>query len=94
MATSDFLVWGNNQSCLLAKSSSKCLPTPTPLNIGYEVISMCSSEKHISFLTKEGFVFSYGVNLDGRLGVSTKSVDKVGYDAPVKVPIRERVIRI
>ena len=94
MASSEFLVWGNNQGNILARSGPKCLPTPSQLVIGFEIISLCASEKHISFLTKDGSVYSYGTNLDGRLGVSTKAVDKVSYDAPVKVPLKDKVIRI
>lgn len=94
MATSEFLVWGNNQSSLLSKEAGNCIPAPTHLSISYQIVSLCASEKHVSFLTKDGSVFSYGINLDGRLGVSTRAVDKVSYDAPVKVPIKDRVIRI
>lgn len=51
---SEFLVWGNNQSNLLSKSSSKCLSTPVPLSLPHEIVSICASEKHISLLTKDG----------------------------------------
>ena len=49
---SDFLVWGNNQSNILSRSASKCLSTPVPLSLPYEITAICASEKHISFLTK------------------------------------------
>lgn len=52
--SSDFLVWGNNQWGLLSKSTSKCLSTPMPLCLPYDIISVCASEKHISFVTKNG----------------------------------------
>lgn len=80
---SDFLVWGNNQSNLLSKSASKCLSTPVPLSLPYEIVSVCASEKHISFITKEGQLFCFGSNLDGRLGVSTRSVDKALSSEPI-----------
>lgn len=41
--SSDFLVWGNNQSSLLSKSSSKCLANPMPLSLPFEIVSICAS---------------------------------------------------
>jgi alpha-tubulin suppressor-like RCC1 family protein len=50
-----------------------------PLCLPYDIVSICASEKHISFVTREGDLFSYGSNLDGRLGVSTKLVSSVSF---------------
>lgn len=91
---SDFLVWGNNQLNLLSKSASQCLSTPVPLSLPYAISSICASEKHISFLTTEGELFSYGANLDGRLGVSTRAVDKASFTEPVKVDVGCKIIRV
>ena len=73
-AKSEFLVWGSNQSNLLSSSSVKSFNQPHPFQLPYDVISICASEKHVSFVTSNGSLYSYGSNLDGRLGVSTRSV--------------------
>lgn len=91
---SDFLVWGNNQDNLLSKSGSKCLTTPVPLSLPFDIISVTASEKHISFLTRDGLVYSFGSNLDGRLGVSTKSTSKATWVSPVRAEIPGKVIKI
>lgn len=91
---SDFLVWGNNQDNLLSKSATKCLTTPTPLSLPYDIISVSASEKHIVFLTKDGNIYSFGSNLDGRLGVSARTANRIPLSDPVKVPIPDRVIKV
>ena len=91
---SDFLVWGNNQDSLLSNSNSKSLTTPTPFSLPFDVNSICASEKHIAFLAKDGSVYSFGSNLDGRLGVSTRTANKASSLEPIKVPIPDRVIKI
>ncbi len=73
-AKSEFLVWGSNQSNLLSTSSTKSFNQPYPFHLPYDVISICASEKHVSFVTSNGSLYSYGSNLDGRLGVSTRTV--------------------
>ena len=71
---SEFLVWGSNQSNLLSLSSNKSYNRPHPLTINHEIASICASEKHVSFVTSSGSLYSYGSNLDGRLGLSTKTI--------------------
>ena len=71
---SEFLVWGSNQSNLLSISSGKSFNKPFPFLLSYDVVSICASEKHVSFVTSNGSLYSYGSNLDGRLGVSTRAV--------------------
>lgn len=46
---------------------------------------MTATEKHVSFITVEGDVYSYGVNTDGRLGVGAKDGFGCHYKNPVKV---------
>lgn len=91
---SDLLVWGNNQSNLLSQATTKCIPNPIPLCLPFEISFICASEKHISFVTRDGKVYSYGINLDGRLGISTRNVDRVSFHEPIRVPIPGRVIKI
>lgn len=64
-----------------------------PLSLPYNIVSICASEKHISFLTKEGLLYSYGSNLDGRLGVSTRSIDKTSFSEPIEIEVGSKVIR-
>ncbi len=71
----NLLVWGSNQANLLSNSSSKYITNPSHLSLPYHIVSICASEKHISFVTNHGILYSYGSNLDGRLGVSSKKVN-------------------
>ena len=79
MSTSEFLVWGSNQSNLLSNSHSKSFNKPHPFRLLFDVASVCASEKHVSFVTSNGSLYSYGSNLDGRLGVSTRSVHEASF---------------
>lgn len=72
MATTRVLVWGNNQDNLLSSSHSQCLTKPEEVIIPYSITSVSTSEKHISFITSSGDVYSYGSNIDGRLGIGKK----------------------
>lgn len=73
--STNIVVWGSNQGNLLSSSSAKFISTPQQISLPYNVVSICASEKHISFVTHDGSLYSYGSNLDGRLGVSTKAVN-------------------
>ena len=86
--STNIIVWGSNQANLLSSSSAKFIPTPQQITLPYNILSICASEKHISFVTQDGSLYSYGSNLDGRLGVSTKAVSETTADHPVRVPLK------
>lgn len=90
----NLFVWGSNQGNLLSTSSHKFITTPTKLNLPYHILSICASEKHISFVTDDGSLYSYGSNLDGRLGVSTRAISETTYNDPVEVKLKAKVKRI
>jgi alpha-tubulin suppressor-like RCC1 family protein len=91
---SDFLVWGSNQHNLLSQLPTKYFNEPTALHLPYEIVSICASEKHVSFVTEDGGLYSYGSNIDGRLGVSSKVVKETGCLDPVKVQLPGKVTRV
>jgi len=62
------LVWGNNNENLLSPAPNQCLTRPEEIVINREVWKIAATEKHVSFLTLDGGLYSYGRNLDGRVG--------------------------
>ena len=94
MTSTNLLVWGSNQANLLSVSSFKFITSPYKVTLPYNIVSICASEKHISFVTSDGALYSYGSNLDGRLGVSTKSVSETSYEQPIRVPLKSKVVRV
>jgi hypothetical protein len=55
---------------------------------------MTATEKHVSFITASGDVYSYGANTDGRLGVGAKDGFTCHYRNPVKVPLEGKAKQI
>lgn len=61
----------------------------------HEIIDISASEKHVSYITSDGTLWSYGVNLDGRLGIGGKPDLKFAIHSPVqvKLPARARSVK-
>lgn len=86
--------WGNNQNNLLSTTSHKSFNTPQHLSVPHEIADVSSSEKHITFITQDGTLWSFGVNLDGRLGNGAKPDYKCSINNAVKVKLNSRAIRV
>lgn len=55
---------------------------------------MSASEKHISLIANDGKVYSYGSNLDGRLGIAGKTDLRVPLSHPALVKLPAKAIKI
>jgi hypothetical protein len=58
------------------------------------VLKITATEKHVSFITVTGDVYSYGANTDGRLGVGAKDGFTCYYRNPVKVGLEAKAKEI
>lgn len=94
MSESQIFYWGNNQNQLLSSKTTKSITSPQTCTIKFDIVAISASEKHVSFITSEGNVYSYGVNLDGRLGVGGKSDLKTTNQNPIKVKLPEKAVKI
>jgi alpha-tubulin suppressor-like RCC1 family protein len=87
MAQSNLLFWGNNQHSLLAPLQNKTFPSPQISSLPFSIKEISASEKHICFITHDGSLYTYGLNLDGRLGVGAKPDLKCNSSSPFKVKL-------
>lgn len=86
--------WGSNQHNLLSSASNKSFNRPQCLATPFDITDLSASEKHIAFITADGSLYSYGVNIDGRLGVGGKADLKYSGQAPAKVKLPARAVRV
>jgi alpha-tubulin suppressor-like RCC1 family protein len=63
------IFWGSNQQNLLSSTSCKVYNRPQHLTTAYDIIDLSATEKSVAFITRDGSVYTYGINMDGRLGV-------------------------
>lgn len=87
MAQTNLLYWGNNQHSLLTPLPGKTFPSPQLTSLPHNLIDLSASEKHICFITHDGSLFTYGLNLDGRLGVGAKPDTRCTSTNPFKVKL-------
>lgn len=86
--------WGNNHHNLLSSSSTRSFPKPQNTKINLNIKDISASEKHISLIANDGNVYSYGINLDGRLGIGAKPDAKYTLANPAKVKLPARAVTI
>lgn len=84
--------WGSNQHNLLSPSNTKSFNRPQCLSLPFDIIDLSASEKHIAFITSDGSLYSYGVNIDGRLGVGGKADLKHSGQTPARVKLPARAV--
>jgi alpha-tubulin suppressor-like RCC1 family protein len=94
MIESKIVCWGSNQHNILSLGSAKVFSSLQTYSVQFDIIEISASEKHVSFITSNGAVYSYGLNLDGRLGVGGKSDLKYTFQNPIRVQLSDRAIRI
>jgi alpha-tubulin suppressor-like RCC1 family protein len=94
MAESKIVCWGSNQHNILSLSPNKVYCSLQTYSVLFDILEISASEKHVSFITSNGAVYSYGLNLDGRLGVGGKSDLKYTFKNPAHVQLPNRAIRI
>ena len=94
MADNTVVFWGSNQHGLLSAGPQKSFNAPQTSAFPHSILALSASEKHISFITTDGQVYSYGVNLDGRLGVGGKPDLKHSLNNPARVKLVAPAIRI
>ena len=94
MSENTVVFWGSNQHGLLSGGPQKSFNTPQQASFPHQILTLSASEKHISFITLDGAVYSYGVNLDGRLGVGGKPDLKHTLSNPAKVKLPAPAIRL
>jgi alpha-tubulin suppressor-like RCC1 family protein len=94
MTQSTVFFWGNNQHNLLSSNPTKTFSRPQCIPIPHNILDISSSEKHISFITQDGTLWSFGLNLDGRLGIGGKPDLKCGLTNPLKVKLNSRAIKV
>ncbi len=92
--TTSILFWGNNQHGLLAPNSTKTFPLPQQTTLPYDITDLSASEKHIVFITQDGSLWSYGLNLDGRLGIGAKADTRCPSNNPARVKLNSAAIKI
>lgn len=87
MAQTNIIFWGNNQHGLLTSLTSKTFPRPSSNSIPFQINDFAASEKHIAFITNDGTLYTYGLNLDGRLGIGAKPDAHYSINNPAKVKL-------
>lgn len=86
--------WGNNQHSLLAPQSTKTFPHPQRTTLPHALSDLSASEKHIAFITPDGTLYTYGLNLDGRLGVGAKPDVQCSLSNPYKVRLPAPAVKV
>jgi alpha-tubulin suppressor-like RCC1 family protein len=94
MSQTNVLFWGNNQHSLLSPLPNKTFPRPSQASIPYQVVDLAASEKHIAFVTQDGSLYTYGLNLDGRLGIGGKPDARFSISNPAKVKLSAPVFKV
>ena len=94
MAQTNVLFWGNNQHSLLTSLPNKTFSSPQLTTLPHSLNDISTSEKHICFITQDGSLYSYGLNLDGRLGVGAKPDVKCTSNNPFKVKLSSPAIKV
>lgn len=94
MAQTNIFFWGNNQHSLLTSLLTKTFPRPSQTFIPFQVTDFAASEKHIVFITNDGSLYTYGLNLDGRLGIGAKPDAHYSINNPVKVKLTSPAIKV
>jgi alpha-tubulin suppressor-like RCC1 family protein len=94
MGETKIAFWGSNQHNLLSPASLKSFNRPQYLSIPFDIVDVSASEKHIAFITNDGSLYSYGLNIDGRLGVGGKADLKYSGNTPAKVKLNTRAVKI
>ena len=88
------LFWGNNQNGLLAPLPNKTFSRPQKTSIPHQVVDLSASEKHITFITHEGSLWSYGLNLDGRLGIGGRPDMSCPITSPLKIKLPSPALKV
>jgi X-linked retinitis pigmentosa GTPase regulator len=86
--------WGSNQHSLLSPASHKSYNKPQQVTLSHDLLDISASEKHVSFISSDGTLWSYGLNLDGRLGVGGKPDLKYHMHSPCKVKLPTRATKV
>lgn len=94
MGENKLCFWGSNQNSLLSPVSLAIYNRPQQNSTSFDIIDISASEKHVSFITKEGALYSYGVNLDGRLGVGGRPEAKCTIQNPLLVKLNARAVKV
>lgn len=94
MSETKIAFWGSNQNNLLSPASLKSFSRPQHATLPYHIIDISASEKHVAFITSDGSLYSYGLNIDGRLGVGGKADLKYSSQAPVKVKLSAKAVKV
>ena len=94
MAQTNLLFWGNNQHSLLSPQPHKTYPAPQHTSLPYSLTDLSASEKHVCFITQDGSLYSYGLNLDGRLGIGAKPDVRCNSNNPFKVKLSTSAVRV
>ena len=94
MAQTNLLFWGNNQHSLLTPLPNKTFPAPQLSSLPYSLKELSASEKHISFIAHDGSLYTYGLNLDGRLGVGAKPDVRCNSSNPFKVKLTAPAVKV
>ena len=94
MDQTKLLLWGSNQHNLLSSSNHKSLNRPHQTNLLHDIQDISVSEKHIAFITQDGSLYSYGLNLDGRLGIGAKPDLKLGINSAAKIKLNARAVKV
>lgn len=94
MSQTNLVFWGNNQHSLLSTQTHKNFPRPTQVSLPFQLTDLSASEKHIVFVTQDGSLYTYGLNLDGRLGVGGKPDLRTTYNSPSKVKLPHSALKV
>lgn len=94
MTQTTLVFWGNNQHNLLTPQPNKTFPRPNTITLPHILTDLSASEKHVAFITQDGSLQTYGLNLDGRLGVGAKPDMRCGSSNPVKVKLPAPAISV
>jgi alpha-tubulin suppressor-like RCC1 family protein len=94
MTESIVYFWGSNQNNLLSPNPNKSYNKPQQELLTQDVEDISASEKHVCYITTDGTLWSYGVNLDGRLGVAGKPDLKYSFLSPCKVKLAAKALKV
>lgn len=94
MSQTNLIYWGNNQHSLLAPNQQKTFHRPQHTLLPHNLTDLSASEKHIVFLTADGSLYTYGLNLDGRLGIGAQPDVRCSVANPFKIKLPAAAVKV
>jgi len=94
---SEVYVWGSNhhgQLGLEERSIGKSHSTPRVLTLNFIIKEISCGEDHAALVTTRGHVYTIGSNAEGRLGIGSRSIDRVSHPTLIESLLSNKCMKI